>query len=263
MKKRRADVKTIAGVILAVILIGSMVYSAVCLALAPQASTDGSVRLRSDYLLMLTQCCLGLLVMFVPSMLQKHWTWPIPDSMYILYFVFLYCAIYLGEVRNFYYLVPNWDTWLHTLSGGMLGALGFVIVEQLNQVQGVPVKLGPKFVCLFALCFALTVGVLWEIYEFTFDSLLGMNMQKFRLEDGSELVGRAALRDTMKDLIVDFLGALAVVSVGYIGARKKARAEREAARSVVDGSYADGSCADGSCADGSCADGEPEAQPSK
>ena len=140
----------------------------------------------------------------------------------------------------------------------MLGALGFVIVEQLNQVQGVPVKLGPKFVCLFALCFALTVGVLWEIYEFTFDSLLGMNMQKFRLEDGSELVGRAALRDTMKDLIVDFLGALAVVSVGYIGARKKARAEREAARSVADGSYADGSCADGSCADG-----EPEAQPSK
>ena len=227
MKKRRFDAKTIIAIILAVILAGSIVYSAINLILAPEASADAGEKVRSDYLLMLTQCCLGLLVMFVPSFLQKHWTWPIPDSMYILYFVFLYCAIYLGEVRNFYYLVPNWDTWLHTLSGGMLGALGFVIVNQLNQVEGVPVKLGPKFVCLFALCFAMTVGILWEIYEFTLDGLLGMNMQKFRLENGVERVGRAALTDTMKDLIVDFAGAAIVVCVGYIGASRKDKAERK------------------------------------
>lgn len=231
MKRRKWPApKTIVAIILAVVLAGSIVYSAICLALAPETSMDDSVRVRSDYLLMLSQCCLGLAVMFVPSLLQKHWTWPIPDSMYILYFVFLYCAIYLGEVRNFYYLVPNWDTWLHTFSGGMLGALGFVVVGQLNEVRGVPVKLGPKFVCIFALCFAMTTGVLWEIYEFTADGLLGMNMQKFRLENGVELVGRAALRDTMKDLIVDFLGAAVVVGAGYFGERRKAKAEREAQR---------------------------------
>ncbi|MEA5059119.1 MAG: hypothetical protein VB049_03650 [Candidatus Pelethousia sp.] len=231
MFKKRPDAKTIIAILLAITLAGSIVYSAMCLAMAPETGADESVRVRSDYILMLSQCCLGLLVMFVPSVLQRRWTWPIPDFMHILYFIFLYCAIYLGEVRNFYYLVPNWDTWLHTFSGGMLGALGFVVVDQLNEVRGVPVKLGPKFIAIFALCFAMTVGALWEIYEFTFDGLLGLNMQKFRLENGVELVGRAALRDTMKDLIVDLVGALLVVGTGYIGARRKDKARREAERS--------------------------------
>lgn len=136
--------------------------------------------------------------------------------MYILYFLFLYCAIYLGEVRNFFYVVPHWDTWLHTFSGGMLGALGFIVVDRLNRLGRKWVQLSPGFVCLFALCFAVTIGVLWEIYEFTFDGLLGLNMQKFRLEDGTQLVGRAALQDTMKDLIVDVLGAAVVVGLGYL-----------------------------------------------
>lgn len=141
--------------------------------------------------------------------------------MYILYFLFLYCAIYLGEVRNFFYVVPHWDTWLHTFSGGMLGALGFIVVDRLNRVEGVPVRLSPGFVCLFALCFAVTVGVFWEIYEFTFDGLLGLNMQKFRLENGTQLVGRAALQDTMKDLIVDVAGAAVSVLLGYLSSRRQ------------------------------------------
>ena len=228
MKKKKIAPKTIIAIILFITLVCSIIYSAICLILAPHASADEAVRTRSDYTLMLLQCCLGLAVMFAPSFLQHKWTLPIPDYMYIMYFVFLYCAVYLGEVRNFYYVVPNWDTWLHTFSGGMLGALGFIVVEQLNEVEGVPVKLGPKFVCLFALCFAVTVGVLWEIYEFTFDGVLGLNMQKFRLEDGTQLVGREALRDTMKDLIVDTVGAAVVVLLGYIGARRKAAAERAA-----------------------------------
>lgn len=231
MKKRRHyDAKTIVALFLIITLIASIIYSIVCLAGAPHSSPGGYVRVRSDYMLMLLQCCLGLGVMFIPSFLQKKWTWPIPDYMYIMYFLFLYCAIYLGEVRNFFYVVPHWDTWLHTFSGGMLGAVGFIIVDQLNEVEGVPVKLGPKFICLFALCFAVTIGALWEIYEFTFDGLLGLNMQKFRLEDGTQLVGHAALADTMKDLILDFVGAAVVVVIGYIGARKKSKAARDKTR---------------------------------
>ncbi len=220
MQAKHWNVKSIIGLILLITLIGSIVYAAIGWAMAPESSTQPGERCRSDYALMLLQCCLGLVVMFLPTMLQKKWTWPISDHMYILYFVFLYCAIYLGEVRNFYYVVPHWDTWLHTFSGGMLGALGFIVVDRLNRLDRAAVQLSPGFVCLFALCFAVTVGVLWEIYEFSFDGLLGLNMQKFRLEDGTQLIGRAALQDTMKDLIVDVVGAATVVAWGYLHSKR-------------------------------------------
>ena len=220
MGKKRWDAKSIIGLILLITLLGSIIYAAIGWALAPETASQPGERCRSDYVLMLLQCCLGLAVMFLPNMVEKKWTWPITDAMYILYFLFLYCAIYLGEVRNFFYVVPHWDTWLHTFSGGMLGALGFIVVDRLNRVEGVPVRLSPGFVCLFALCFAVTVGVFWEIYEFTFDGLLGLNMQKFRLENGTQLVGRAALQDTMKDLIVDVAGAAVSVLLGYLSSRR-------------------------------------------
>ena len=135
--------------------------------------------------------------------------------------LFLYCAIYLGEVKNFYYTIPYWDTILHTCSGAMLGALGFSFVSLLNRQQQIPVQLTPVFVSLFAFCFAITLGVFWEIYEFTFDGILGLNMQKFALETGELLVGRSALLDTMKDLIVDSIGAFVMSVIGYISIKYK------------------------------------------
>ena len=103
----------------------------------------------------------------------------------------------------------------------MLGALGFSFVSLLNRQQQIPVQLTPVFVSLFAFCFAITLGVFWEIYEFTFDALLGLNMQKFALESGELLVGRNALTDTMKDLIVDSIGAFVMSVIGYISLRYK------------------------------------------
>ena len=76
-------------------------------------------------------------------------------------------------------------------------------------------------VLVFAFCFAVTLGVFWEIYEFTFDGILRLNMQKFMLENGTQLIGRAALLDTMKDLIVDCLGAFIMSFVGYLSLRYK------------------------------------------
>ena len=75
---------------------------------------------------------------------------------------------------------------------------------------GIPVSMSPAFVALFTLCFALTLDVLWEIYEFTVDALFQTNMQKYALEGGEALTGQAALQDTMGDLIVDFIGALGI-----------------------------------------------------
>ena len=169
----------------------------------------------SDYTLMLLECFLGALVIHLPSFLERKFKFTVPTAMYILYLVFLYCAITLGEVRNFYYRFPHWDTILHAMSSLMSGFLGFMVVDFLNKEKHTSVSLSPIFVSLFAFCFGLSIGALWEIYEFSFDEILGLNMQKFRLENGMELVGHKALSDTMKDIIVDGLGALLASVIGY------------------------------------------------
>lgn len=180
-----------------------------------------NVKVKTDYVLMLIQCLLGIVALFIPSMISKKTKIIIPSSMYIVYVIFLYAAIFLGEVRDFYYRIPHWDTILHTFSGAGIGALGFSLVNLLTKEEKVKVNLSPFFIALFSFCFAVMIGVFWEIYEFTFDGLLGLNMQKFALENGSRLLGRAALMDTMKDLIVDSLGALSMSILGYISLKYK------------------------------------------
>ncbi len=199
----------------------SILYVIVVLLTIPAGESEASYsgRHRSDYVLMLLQCLLGVAALFLPSILSRRWKVIVPSGMIFGYVVFLYCAIFLGEVRSFYYLVPYWDVILHCFSGMMLGALGFSIVYILNNEQNVKVNLSPAFVTLFSFCFAMMIGVLWEIYEFTGDGLFGLNMQKFMLEDGTPLVGRAALSDTMKDLIVDSCGAGISCLAGYVSLR--------------------------------------------
>ena len=154
-------------------------------------------------------------MIYFPYLLQKKWKILLPDMMYILFFIFLYCAIYLGEVRSFYYTVPHWDTILHAISAAMLATLGFNIVSLLNDSEVVRMNMSPFFVSFFAFCFAVAAGAVWEIYEFTFDGILGFNMQKFATYDGTLLIGRAALVDTMKDIIADTLSALLISILGY------------------------------------------------
>lgn len=178
-------------------------------------------RTRSDYVLMLLQCILGVFALMLPSFVSKKYKVKIPTGIYVLYVVFLYGAIFLGEVRSFYYNVPHWDTVLHTFSGAMIGALGFSFVSLLNKEENIHFELSPFFVAFFAFCFALTLGVIWEIYEYTFDGVLGLNMQKFALEDGTQLIGRIAIADTMKDLMVDALGAFVMSVIGYISLKYK------------------------------------------
>lgn len=90
----------------------------------------------------------------------------------------------------------------------------------LQCLLGIPVSMSPAFVALFTFCFALALDVLWEIYEFTVDALFQTNMQKYALEGGEALAGQAALQDTMGDLIVDFIGALAIAIAGYLSLKR-------------------------------------------
>ena len=203
-------------------LLISAAFVAVRLAFAPAHPEEGGFeRLKSDYVLMLAQCVLGMVVMVLPGIISKRLHIEIPSGMMLLFVIFLYCAIYLGEVKSFYYNIHSWDTALHWFSGAMIGALGFSFVALFNNAEKIPVNLSPFFVAAFAFCFAVTLGVFWEFYEFSFDGLLGLNMQKFALEDGTLLSGRAALMDTMKDLVVDAVGALAASVIGYVSLKYK------------------------------------------
>lgn len=197
-------------------MVGSTLWVIISMAMAPAEPTEGYGRIKSDYVLMLLQCVVGVVALWIPSLLERKVGLIIPSKMFILYAVFLYCSIYLGEVRSFYFLIPHWDTILHTFSGVMLGALGFSVINLLNKTDRVPLNLSPAFVAVFAFCFAITAGVVWEIYEFFADGLLGTNMQKFAPQDGLAFLGRAAVTDTMVDLIVDAIGALVVSLIGYV-----------------------------------------------
>ena len=206
-----------AGIMLFITLIVSAVYSLVRI-IVPQPLTDTGTayaHVRSDYVLMFIQCLLGLVVLSVPSIASRKLKFNIPNFIYIMYYIFLYCAIFLGEVLNFYYVIPHWDVILHFFSGAMLGALGFILVSQLNDSEMIRVSLSPFFVALFAFCFALSCGAVWEVYEFVFDGLLGLNMQKFATAAGEVLIGHNALHDTMTDIIVDALAALLIALIGY------------------------------------------------
>lgn len=212
----RRDWKKITGILLFISLLLSIGFIIIKMVKTPSViSEDAYAKVRSDYVLMLLQCILGIIVMFIPSFVERKLSIDIPNNMEITYFIFLYCAIYLGEVRNFYYLIPYWDVILHAFSGAMLGALGFSLVCYFNDTDFFEINLSPFFIALFAFCFALAAGVVWEIYEFLADSLIGTNMQKFIIADGTVLVGHAALKDTMKDLIVDAISSLIITIIGY------------------------------------------------
>lgn len=177
---------------------------------------SSSGRTIADYAFMLFECFVGLILMFLPSFVAKKVTLKIPFSLYVVYVIFIYFAIYLGEVWHFFYKFKYWDVMLHSFSGIALGALGFTIVAFLNKDEHVRMSLTPFFVAFFAFCFGLACGALWEICEFTIDGVFGLNMQKFALADGTQFVGRKALLDTMKDLIVDTCGVLIATVAGYL-----------------------------------------------
>jgi hypothetical protein len=216
--KKKLTVRGVIAFILFMTLVCSVGLALIRFILAPEEIPEGAPyeKVKSDYLLMLTQCALGLAVMALPTFCTKKLKLMVPNAMCILYYVFLYCAIFLGEIFSFYYLVPRWDLYLHAMSGAMLGALGFILVDWLNKDGRVRISLSPLFVSIFAFSFALAVGALWEIYEFAFDSILGLNMQKFRYEDGTLMIGKAALNDTMEDIIIDAIAAATVAIIGAV-----------------------------------------------
>ena len=158
-----------------------------------------------------------VLITFVPMLLTRRFNIVITAEFELLAIGFVFASLFLGEVRGFYVRFWWWDIVLHTASGFLLGIIGFLLVHVLNEIKEVGLYMKPGFVALFAFLFALGMGALWEIFEFSMDGLLGLNMQKPMFGDAS------GLTDTMWDLIVDAAGALIISVLGYISLRSTRR----------------------------------------
>ena len=133
----------------------------------------------------------------------------IPSEFQVLALAFVFAALFLGEVRSYYDKIWWWDIALHSTSGLLMGILGFLFVYVLNASQKIAFSMTPRFVALFAFMFAVAVGALWEIFEFSMDSILGARMQKAMFNDPS------GLTDTMWDMIVNTIGAGFISTLGW------------------------------------------------
>jgi hypothetical protein len=123
---------------------------------------------------------------------------------------FMFATLFLGETLDYYHRLWWWDLALHTASGALLGIVGFLLVDLLNEDGRLGLRLAPRFVALFAFSFALALGALWEIFEYAMDVMFGLDMQKAMLDDPS------GLTDTMWDLIVDAVGAALISLIGGV-----------------------------------------------
>lgn len=133
----------------------------------------------------------------------------IPSEIQIVAVLFVFATLFLGEVRDYYQRFWWWDMTLHTISGLLLGVLGFMFVYMLNEDRHVDLHMRPSFVALFAFFFAVGIGAIWEIFEFAMDRYAGTDMQPATPDDPS------GLTDTIHDLIVDTLGAAVVSLAGW------------------------------------------------
>lgn len=150
-----------------------------------------------------------ILITLLPQLLARRFKVIIPAEFQLLTIGFVFASLFLGEVHGYYTRFWWWDIVLHTSSGFLLGIIGFLLVYVLNETEQIQLKMRAGFVAFFAFLFALGTGAVWEIFEFTVDSLFGTDMQKTMLGDSS------GLTDTMWDLIVDAVGALIISVLGY------------------------------------------------
>lgn len=147
---------------------------------------------------------LTLWLTFLPYIIAKKNHITLPKGFQVAILLFIFAAQYLGELKEYYFKFWWWDLMLHTFSGIILGFIGYLLVYILNKETKVDISLNPLFMALFSFTFAVSIGAVWEIFEFSMDTIFGLNMQK------------SGLVDTMSDIIADCLGGLFSAFCGYM-----------------------------------------------
>lgn len=197
---------------------------------------------------------LTLVLFTIPTIIDRKLNIKLPNALEIIILLFIFSAEILGEIQNFYGIFPFWDTMLHTINGFLCAAIGFSLIDILNQRKEFHLQMSPIFVALVAFCFSMTIGVLWEFFEFGADTFFKTDMQKDRISTSissvlinennenvpiklnnieSEIIkytenGKIielkingghldiGLKDTMKDLLVNFIGAVVFSIIGLL-----------------------------------------------
>ncbi len=196
-------------------------------------------------------CALTLVLFLLPTVFERALMIDLPNTMEIIIMLFIFAAEILGEISSFYTTFKGWDTILHTLNGFLCAAIGFALVDMLNRTEKFSLSLSPVFMSIVAFCFSMTIGVLWEFFECGMDQLMALDMQKDAVvhsissvmldpagknnrvlienivdtivvtADGRQIsLGLGGyldigILDTMKDLFVNFIGAVVFSIIGY------------------------------------------------
>ena len=170
----------------------------------------------------ITSLFIALILFFIPTIFSKRTKIKIPVPFQIFFLIFVYFAMYLGEVYDYYYKFYWWDSLLHLTSSLMLAYIGFLLIFALNKDKNAHMNLSPFFMALFTFCFAMACAAIWEIFEFLVDEIFNVNMQKARnLCTDSLCNSRTGVMDTMSDLVEGAVGALIVSVIGFYYCKKK------------------------------------------
>lgn len=198
-------------------------------------------------------CFLTLVLFLIPFFIDKKWNINLPTPLEIIILLFIFAAEILGEIQNFYGIFPYWDLLLHTLNGFLCAAIGFSLIDILNEHKKKHFRLSPFYLALVAFCFSMTIGVLWEFFEYGVDKIMKYDMQKDQIvtEISSVLINPnnenipiiidnienttiyynengnlknytiqgyldIGLNDTMEDLLVNFIGTSIFSIFGYL-----------------------------------------------
>ena len=119
-----------------------------------------------------------------------------PSVFRLVISIFLFCTMYLGEIKKFYEKFWWWDLTLHFYSGFFMVLLSVFIIGVLNFKLRKSYIYNPLLVIIICLLISISVEGLWEIFEFAGDRILNTNMEK------------AGLQDTMTDFIMNILGSI-------------------------------------------------------
>lgn len=201
-------------------------------------------------------CILSLLLFALPTFIEEKFKIDIPSVLQAIIYIFIFAAEILGEINNFYGIIPHWDTILHTINGFLAAGIGFSLIDLLNE-NSKSINLSPIFVAIVAFCFSMTIGIVWEFFEYGADTYLKYDMQKDSIvsyistvtldpdkdnnairiknidktimydKNGNEVAIidggylDIGLLDTMEDLFVNFIGAVGFSCIGFLYIRNR------------------------------------------
>lgn len=199
-------------------------------------------------------CLAAMATFFVPLLVEKICRVRLPALLEGIALVFIFSSLLLGEIYHMYMRIPIWDGILHFVSGFMFAAFGYCLVDIFSGKAHARALVSPFFLTFVAVCFSMSVSVVWEFFEFIIDNICHMDMQKdtlitgffstfldesgqniavgcenivkttVEMEDGRTVVLKGyldiGLMDTVEDMFIHFFGTAIFAVIGIVDAKK-------------------------------------------